>query len=179
MNFKNIFSILFFISLFFTISAFQLPKKTTKKVAKEIKNVFNTTDYILDSVSIPSSFEGKLKSSLNNSNFFSIKLNDTLIGFAYVDSAPSKTADFDYLILLDPKLVILKTKVLMYREEYGGEIASTRWLKQFIGKTFTNSYEYPKDISAISGATISVRSMTYSVDCFMNSIRVLHENNIL
>lgn len=179
MKIKNIFSTLLFVSFLFIISAFQLPKKINKKVIKEVKNVFELADFVLDSISIPSNLETQLKSELNNSNFFSIKSKDSLIGYAYVDRAPSKTAEFDYLVLLDSNLVIKKTKVLMYREEYGGEIASTRWLKQFIGLTFTDTFEYPKDISAISGATISVRSMTYAVDRFMVSIGLLHKNKVL
>ena len=57
-----------------------------------------------------------------------------VLGYAFIDKAPSKTDEFDYLVLFDENLIIKKAKVLMYREDYGGEIGSRRWLKQFIGK---------------------------------------------
>lgn len=38
---------------------------------------------------------------------------------------------------------------------HGQQIGSQRWLKQFIGKTKNDNLEIGKDISGISGATIS------------------------
>jgi hypothetical protein len=45
--------------------------------------------------------------------------------------------------------------------------------------TWSDSYKYSKDISAISGATISVKSMIIAVENFMVSIKILDENNII
>ena len=74
---------------------------------------------------------------------------------------------------------IAKSKVLVYREDYGGEIGSKRWLKQFIGKTENDSLKYGDDIVAISGATISVRSMTTAINNLLASIKILRQNNQL
>ena len=43
-------------------------------------------------------------------------------------------------------------KILAYREDWGGEIRSKRWLKQFSNREI-------EDVQAISGATISVNSL--------------------
>ena len=86
---------------------------------------------------------------------------------------------FDYLIILDADLKIKKSKILTYREDYGGEIASKRWLRQFIGKSWTDKFIYSKDVSAISGATISVKSMINAVESFMSSIKILDKKNII
>ena len=57
----------------------------------------------------------------------------------------------------------MKIEVLKYRENYGAEICSKRWLKKFINIS-TNSYtEYNQKIDAISGATISVNSIKTDV----------------
>ena len=74
---------------------------------------------------------------------------------------------------------MLKTKVLVYREDYGGEIGSKRWLKQFIGKTQHDELRYGDNIVAISGATISVRSMTHAMNNILASLKIIHEKNIL
>ena len=86
---------------------------------------------------------------------------------------------FDYLILLDTDLIIKKAKVLVYREDYGGEIGSRRWLKQFIGKSSSENLKYEKEIIAISGATISARAMTVAINTFLKNTTILKENNIL
>jgi Na+-transporting NADH:ubiquinone oxidoreductase subunit NqrC len=54
---------------------------------------------------------------------------------------------------------------LIYRENYGGEIGSKRWLKQFIGMTEPKNY-----VDGISGATISVNSMKYSINKLIKSL---------
>ena len=96
-----------------------------------------------------------------------------------MEKAPSKTAEFDYLILLDVTGTIKKSKVLIYREEYGGEIGSTRWLRQFIGKKSGDNLEYKNNIDAISGATISVRSMINATNDVLKTVKNLKENKII
>jgi Na+-translocating ferredoxin:NAD+ oxidoreductase RnfG subunit len=102
-----------------------------------------------------------------------------LLGYAYVATALSKTDEFDYLVLFDKDLIIVKSKVLVYREDYGGEIGSKRWLKQFIGKSKDDELKYGDNIAAISGATISVRSMTLAINKLLKSIKILHNKNII
>jgi len=75
--------------------------------------------------------------------------------------------------------VVTKSKVLIYREEYGGEIGSKRWLKQFIGKTKDDSVQHGIDIIAISGATISTQSMTKAMNELLESIKILHQKETL
>mgnify|MGYP000338701809 FL=1 len=68
---------------------------------------------------------------------------------------------------------------MIYREEYGGEIGSTRWLRQFIGKTIQDNLEYKNNIDAISGATISVRSMINATNNVLKTIKVLKANKAI
>lgn len=175
MNFKQVSLLLVTLLLM----AFGLPKNIQKKVDKEIKNVFNIETFSFNSKVIPSEITKHLPSKFEDNNFFKIESNNQLLGYAYLAKAPSKTANFDYLVLLDKDLVVLKTKVLIYREEYGGEIGSKRWLKQFIGKTQNDSLHYGDNIIAISGATISVRSMTNAMNNLLKSLKILHSKNIL
>jgi len=142
--------------------SFTLPNKLKKKVDKEIKKTFEIENFQLKSVLIHDTVHQKLSKKINENHLFKIEKNDELIGYAFVDKAPSKTDEFDYLILLDKNLIIAKTKVLIYREDYGGEIGSKRWLKQFIGKKPLDTLKYEKDIIAISGATISANSMFFT-----------------
>ena len=174
MNFKWA-SILVVLSLM----AFGWPKNIQKKVDKEIKSVYNVETFTFTTKVIPAETAKDLPSKFGKDNLFKIESNSQLLGYAYIAKAPSKTAQFDYLVLLDTSLVVKKAKVLIYREEYGGEIGSKRWLKQFIGKTQNDKLKYADNIVAISGATISVRSMTNAMNDLLKSLKILHSKNIL
>lgn len=159
--------------------SFNLPKRIYKKVYKQIEKTFDSKNFSLSEISVSEEINNKLKQKIGKQNLFKIVNDSELLGYAYVAKAPSKTDEFDYLILLDKNLIIAKTKVLIYREDYGGEIGSKRWLKQFIGKKSSDTLQYEKDIIAISGATISASSMTIAVNTFLQDLAILHQNKVL
>lgn len=175
MNLKQI-SIFIFALI---MMSFGLPKNIQKKVDKEVKKTFNVETFNFTEVIIASEVSKDLPSKFGANNLFKIEVENALLGYAYLSKAPSKTAQFDYLVLLDKDLVVLKSKVLIYREEYGGEIGSTRWLKQFIGENGDKELKYGDNIVAISGATISVRSMTNAMNNLLQSLKMLHSKSIL
>jgi Na+-translocating ferredoxin:NAD+ oxidoreductase RnfG subunit len=173
MNIKWSISILVSVLL---LMSFGIPDNLEKKVDKEIKQVFEIDTYKFESLKISNDLNASLPSKITSNNFFKINSKGNLVGFVYVDKAPSKTAQFDYLVIFDKDLKIAQTKVLIYREEYGGEIGSRRWLSQFIGKNKNDSLD---DVAAISGATISVRSMKNAVSDILSTIEILHDKKIL
>ena len=113
------------------VLSFGLPQNIQKKVDKEIAKVFGLETFNFTEVTIKPEIAKELPSKFQKDNFFKIEANNGILGYAYLSQAPSKTAQFDYLVLLDKELIVLKSKVLVYREEYGGEIGSSRWLRQF------------------------------------------------
>lgn len=158
------------------LMSFTLLKGLDKKVDREIKDEFEVSTYSYEGLVVPEELKGKLPSKVTKENFFKLKNSGNLLGYAYLDQAPSKTAEFDYLVIFDNHLKIARTKVLVYREEYGGEIGSRRWLRQFTGKSKASELNH---IAAISGATISVRSMKKAVQDILSSVEILQENNVL
>jgi Na+-translocating ferredoxin:NAD+ oxidoreductase RnfG subunit len=175
MSFKQV----FILSISLVFLSFGLPKNILKKTNKEIKSTFNIEEFNLQSKVFNEDITKTLPSKFGESNLFTINVEDLLIGYAYISKAPSKTDEFDYLILFDKEFIIIKSKVLVYREDYGGEIGSKRWLKQFIGKSKKDDLRYNDNIVAISGATISVRSMTNAVNDVLKSIKILYDKNLL
>lgn len=83
----------------------------------------------------------------------------------YIGYSPSKFENFDFMVLLDCDNKIKLVKILIYRENYGGEIGSKRWLKQFIGMNKPKPY-----VDAISGATISVNSLKFSLNNLISQL---------
>jgi len=69
---------------------------------------------------------------------------------------------FDYALILDTSMTILKVLVVDYPGDYGYEITSKGWLKQFIGYQ-GKPIRYGKEIDAVSGATISANSITSDI----------------
>mgnify|MGYP006195915611 CR=1 FL=1 len=168
-----------FIALFAVVPflvSFSLFKGFEKRIDREIRDEFNVATYTNTGIAVSKDLQQKLPSKVTAENFFRIKNNDKLLGYVYLDQAPSKTAEFDYLIIFDKDLKIGRTKVLVYREEYGGEIGSKRWLSQFKGKSKASELD---NIAAISGATISVRSMKMAVKNILESVEIMQQNNLL
>jgi len=164
--------ILGFFSLLLT--SFLVPEKVEKKANKEIEKFFEIDKFSKEYISISE----KVPASFSENNFFRIKKGTTLLGYGYIGNAPSKTATFDYLVLFDKDFIITKSKVLIYREEYGGEIGSKRWLEQFEGSSSkTPELKLVKDIIPISGATISAQSMTKAINQLLESIKILKQEN--
>lgn len=163
----------------FVCVSFGLPKNIQKKVDKEIRETYKVEAFSLSVVTIDSEIASTLPSTFTNNNLLKITSNQSQLGYAYISKARSKTDEFDYLVLLDNDLIIQKTKVLVYREDYGSEIGSKRWLKQFIGKTQDDTLIYQDNIVAISGATISVKSMTTAINNLLKSLKILHSKQVL
>lgn len=158
------------------LMAFSVMQGLDKNIDREIKDVFEVSAYTYEGVKVSEELQQQLPSRVSQDNFFILKNAGQLLGYAYLDQAPSKTAEFDYLVLFDKNLKIARTKVLVYREEYGGEIGSRRWLRQFTGKSKPEELDH---IAAISGATISVRSMKKAVQNILASAEILHKNKVL
>lgn len=170
---------LFLLPLCLLLTGFTIPKKLEKKVDKVITSYFESEEFSKKLIKVDASLDAEIPADFTD-NLFAIEDARGLLGYAYIGNAPSKTATFDYLMLFDTDFIVIKSKVLIYREEYGGEIGSRRWLKQFIGTSSESETLTPtKNISAISGATISVRSMTNAVNDVLQSIGILKERKVI
>ncbi len=160
------------------LGSFGLPQKISKKVNKEISLVFGITDFSTKTIVVSSEVNTLLPTKIKEDNLFEIHQNEKLVGYFYIGKAPSKTDQFDYMVTFDTKLNVRKAKVLIYREDYGNEIGSKRWLKQFIGKSSDDNLKYGQNVDAISGATISANSMTIAMNNLLQTITILNEQHI-
>jgi len=163
----------------FFVSFVNIPTKIEKKIDKEVLSIFNIVTYSKEPVVIEEEINSTLPLKFNNDNFYRIICDNNLIGYFYYGVAPSKADVFDYVVIFDKELIIKKIKILAYREDYGGEISSKRWLKQFVELSPEDKVVYNKDIKGISGATISARSMTLTINRLLESLMIIHENNAL
>jgi Na+-translocating ferredoxin:NAD+ oxidoreductase RnfG subunit len=67
------------------------------------------------------------------------------------------------MVGVDPDGGVLNVEVLIYRESRGSEVRTKRFNAQYEGKTVWDPIRMNKDIINISGATMSVRSLSAGV----------------
>ena len=143
----------------FKFSEWEWDKKYKSIINKSITKIFNSYTYKLE----------ELKNV--DDSFYVIKEGGSISGYIAVANAPSKFHQFDYYIIFNKNVDILKIEILKYRENYGAEICSKKWLEKFI-KISTNDYvEYNRKVDGISGATISVNSIKKDVFNLSNILK--------
>ena len=84
-------------------------------------------------------------------------------GYAVVDEEKGLSQPITFAVLFDPRGRVQRMEILAYREPRGDEVRSRRYRQQFVGKTAGDALRYGDDISAVSGATISSRSLAVGV----------------
>lgn len=136
--------------------------KLQEKVKTAILETYEVEEYMQSPIDIPIG-DAQEGAGTMEGQFFKIMGDADLLGYGYLGEAPSMKRIFDYIVLFNPDLSIKKVKVLIYREDHGRQIGSQRWLQQFIGMTVNDTPNYGENIDAISGATISAKSMTKAV----------------
>lgn len=152
-----------------------IPKNYQKKIDKEIVSIFEIETYSKELVVIEAEVLDQMTEDFDPENFFKIVDSNGHLGYFYFGTAPSKADVFDYIVVFDKDLIIKKIKILAYREDWGGEITSKRWLRQFKGSDPETSLKYGSDVMGISGATISARSMTNAVNALLLNLSKLQE----
>ena len=83
--------------------------------------------------------------------------------YAILDNVKGKSLPITFLAIYDNSGNLYNASVIKYREAYGGEVGNKAWLNQFTAFNDTSNYKVGDQISAISGATISVHSITKGI----------------
>ena len=84
-------------------------------------------------------------------------------GYAMVHNTIGKHKHMTYMVGVDAKGACFDVELLVFREARGSEVGRKRFNTQYEGKTVFDPIRINKDIINISGATMSVRSMSAGV----------------
>ena len=90
-----------------------------------------------------------------------------------IDRILGKHEFITYAIAITPDGKVKGIEIMEYRETYGNQIREPKWRQQFVGKSVHDPLKLDKDISNISGATLSCAHITDGVR------RVLYTYEIL
>lgn len=151
-----------------------LPSSAIKKMDKAIQSLWENQVIEKEFIDISKHQLQNIHLKLNK-----LTVNNKLVGYLMISRAKSRVDFFDYMVVYKPDLSVLSITVLAYREDYGGEIASKRWLKQFNGKSNPDNMRFGDDIQSISGATLSARSLTQDVQEITKNIQFLKTKGVL
>lgn len=153
-----------------------LPDYLSKKMHRHLTKVFAKD---ISYVEIP-----VIDTATINHQLFKVFKSDSLVGYSIISRAngcriggcdkPSSDSlsfeQFFFMTAFDSHQKIKKVRVLEYTANHGYQIANKGWLKQF---EKNEKFEVGKNIDGISGATISVNSITKGVN---NQITILKES---
>ncbi|MEO5957270.1 MAG: FMN-binding protein [Nitrospiraceae bacterium] len=84
-------------------------------------------------------------------------------GYALVQHTIGKHKPMTYMVGVDARGYVSNIELLVFREARGSEVRTKRFNVQYEGKTVLDPVRINKDILNISGATMSVRSMTAGI----------------
>ena len=105
----------------------------------------------------------KQKFFRNELNVWKIQMSDSTYNYAILDNVKGKSMPITFLTIFNSNKQLTNTSIIKYREAYGGEVGSRSWLNQFINYSDTSKYKIGNGISGISGATISVHSVSKGI----------------
>jgi Na+-translocating ferredoxin:NAD+ oxidoreductase RnfG subunit len=177
---KKLLVFLFFITSFCFAQSSDLSNKIiAKKINKTISQLFPELTVDIEPILIDEQKVNALKLKKEEKAVYALKNGSKILGYMYLGIAPSRADFFDYMVIFKPDLYVMSVQVLVYREDYGGEIGSKRWLKQFVGKSNGEQMEFEKDIQNIGGATISCRSITNGIKKLSKNIVEMRKLGIL
>ncbi len=88
---------------------------------------------------------------------------DKIDGYAMVHNTIGKHKHMTYMVGVDAQGFCTDVELLVFRESKGSEVGRKRFNVQYEGKTVLDPIRINKDIINISGATMSVRSISAGV----------------
>tara|TARA_S200000501_G_scaffold332200_1_gene334767 strand:+ start:234 stop:761 length:528 start_codon:yes stop_codon:yes gene_type:complete len=153
---KNFLFFIFIGHLLFAIPSntkdINLDKFLEKKITNSLSKVFDTNN-----------FQYKEIKKNYNGIIFEVFDDSRPLGYFALCRAKSMYDVFDYAIFFDLDSQIKDIRIFSYNEDYGYEITARWFLKQFFGKKAGDRMSYNYDIDGISGATVSVKSITNDI----------------
>lgn len=90
-----------------------------------------------------------------------------------VDEVLGKHELITYAVGVSAAGVLRQVEILDYREKQGGEIRSSEWRAQFVGKTAAAPFKLDQDIRNISGATLSCRHIADGIKRLLATVDVI------
>lgn len=133
------------------------------KAQKFLKENFKTHDFRVTSCGNSTASDAY--------ELFVVVENGRILAYLVLSAAKGRMEMFDFALLLDPELSLLKVKVLTYRSSYGYQVTNKKWLRQFVGVSAGEQLLYGKHIDALTGASISAPALVSQVNLILKQLK--------
>ena len=94
---------------------------------------------------------------------FQAETDGKVDGYAVIQETIGKHRPITYIVGITPQGKVFDVEIMVYRESKGSEVRRKRFNSQYEGKTAQDPISINKDIINITGATMSVRSVSAGV----------------
>lgn len=157
----------------------KIPVKVERKIDKYLKSYLKTKDFNRISIHIDEDKMETIDFDCYRNQLFDVKVKNESVGFIFIDKARSRYDEFTFMVFLNYDLSVKLVRVLEYNEIHGVEISNKGWLSQFIGFNPDSKINYLDNVDAISGATISSRSITAAIRELLQKAKKLKAAEII
>ncbi len=154
--------------LFSSVNIFaQEIKERTETIITE--SFGKDVNFTFQKYTLPSDIKRKIENTVKQKFYrdllyiYKISIQDTVISYGFLDNVIGKSMPITFFVLLDVEGNIISTNIIKYREPYGGAVSNENWNEQFSGKNSNSDFTVGKTVNGISGATISVNSVTKGI----------------
>jgi Na+-translocating ferredoxin:NAD+ oxidoreductase RnfG subunit len=164
---KYVSNIIIAVLLFSLLSNAQEIRDKTEALIKSVYGIH--AEFSLTKYPIPKNLKHEIEKKVRQAFFqdyvyiYKVNENGTRVGYAVLDNVIGKSMPITFLVMFDSEGTIISTNIVKYREPYGGGVGSQRWNDQFKGLNSNSNFDVGKNINSISGATISVYSVTKGI----------------
>jgi len=160
---KYCFYILFF-------SYFLFPSEIINKVNNQLNMLFPDYSIKADKYNLESKLKKEIEKNIKQKFFrddlyvWEVSKSDSNSYYVVLDNVIGKSMPITFLIIFNSDQSIYKTSIIKYREPYGAEVGGKNWLRQFDAGTKSTKFKVGENINGITGATISVHSVTKGIN---------------
>lgn len=150
-----------------------LPEKSPsfwKKADKNLERIFKSSVITKKSVELSERELSNIGNQFVNNGIYLLLIDTDLVGLLVFTSSMGRFESFDYMVVYNPDFSIKEINILNYTSSHGGEVASQKWLKQFVGYDGKH-LKYGSDIDAVTGATYSATSLVKDIESITNYIK--------
>jgi Na+-translocating ferredoxin:NAD+ oxidoreductase RnfG subunit len=107
--------------------------------------------------------------------YFGMDKEGQPIGAMVIGNEIGRSYPITFMVVIDPDGTVKDVEVMVYREPHGWEVRFESFLSQFFGRNGGDPFD---NINNITGATLSVRSMTKGVKKAVAEFQVIYKNKV-
>jgi H+/Na+-translocating ferredoxin:NAD+ oxidoreductase subunit G len=108
-------------------------------------------------------------------NYFGLDQSGNPIGAMVIGNEIGRSYPITFMVVINPDGTVKDVEVMVYREPHGWEVRFESFMSQFFGRDASDPFN---NINNITGATLSVRSMTKGVRKAVAEFQVIYRDKV-